>query len=167
MNYLPWLFRLFFMQLLFCFFKRYNLSKWFGKQNKMNCNYSPLLYGIFPNLPQLFCRYNCKMLILLTMGLFKYCLIYSMLCRYTFQLESAVFWESLHNLKCAINRTCTQWKESVTYFVTVCLPQIQLPPKVKLLLSGLPSCQTKLLQCVRWLLRLKGAGEEGGFPSAE
>lgn len=147
------------MQLLFCVFKRYNLSKWFGKQNKMNCNYSPLLYGIFPNLPQLFCRYNCKMLILLTMGLLKYCLIYSMLCRYNFQLESAVFWESLHNLKCAINRTCTQWKESVTYFVTVCLPQIQLPPKVKLLLSGLPSCQAeKALATCKVTSQIKGSG---------
>jgi len=107
----------------------------------MNCNYSSLPYNTFPNLPQLLCRYNCKMLVLLAMGFLKYCLTHSMLRRYNFQLESAVFWESLHNLECAINRTCTQWKESVTYFVTICLPQIQLPSKVKSRLSGLPSCR--------------------------
>lgn len=89
-----------------------------------------------------------------------------MLCRYNFQLESAVFWESLHNLECAINRTCTQRKESVTYFLTICFPQIQLHPKSDCSCQGcqVVSWAEKALAMCKVTFQAEGSGGGRRFP---
>lgn len=110
MSNLCWVFRLFFNAAnILGFFKDTNYQNYLENKTKL----TSLLYGIYPNLPRVFCSFSCKTLILLTMEIKKYCLMYSRLCRYNFHLESAVFWEPLHNLAGAINSSSTRWQGSV------------------------------------------------------
>lgn len=75
-----------------------------------------------------------------------------MLCRYNFEPESAVFWESLHNLECAINRTCTQMegKRDLFYNYMLATDPTSIQSQIVLVrIAKLPVGQRKLLQCAR------------------